>query len=236
MEKKILFVAATHGNEGFTLPILKKLSKEKGMNNFDWLIANPRALKEKRRFIDADLNRVAPGALKSSKYEIRRAYELQKVFAEYETVIDLHGTPANTGIFTIVTNPSLKNLCLAASLPVERIVIWSPADLSQPGPQTQFVDKGLEIECGPKDAKEISQQLENILISIIKNEKKLFENKFYRVFGTLTKKEYQDEKVKLKEFEEVEIGSEKFYPLLINRYPDKTCYKMEKININLTNL
>ena len=122
MKKKILFLAATHGNEGFSIPILKKLASKYDLSKFDWKISNPMALDKKKRFIEADLNRVAPGNKDSSKYEIRRAYELMQVFKKYDYIIDIHGTPAKTGIFTIVTNPKKENLILAALLPFQNIV------------------------------------------------------------------------------------------------------------------
>ncbi|MDP2683585.1 MAG: succinylglutamate desuccinylase/aspartoacylase family protein [bacterium] len=237
MKKKILFLAATHGDEGFSIPILRKLSNEGYEGKFDWIIGNPRALKKEKRFIDADLNRVAPGDKNNSKYEFRRAYELQQKFDQYEYVIDLHGTEAKTGIFTIVTNPKIENLILASLFPVQNIVIWEPSDWTQPGSLTRYTKCGLEIECGPKNSPVIKTQLYNILKGIQKNgfnldTQKIQQQTFYRVYGSLLKKELKSIDIKLNEFEEVNVNNERFYPLLVNRYTDIVCYKMEEININ----
>lgn len=235
MKKKILFVTATHGNEGFSIPIIEKLFTGSSADKFDWIIGNPRALKENKRFIDADLNRVSPGKKISNKYEIRRAYELKQKLNQYDYVIDLHGTPANTGIFTIVTNPKIENLILAASLPFKNIVIWSPRDLNKPGPLTQFVKCGVEIECGPKGSKQIQKELFEGLRKFLNKPVQLDysglqQKRFYRVFGTLTKEEYEKNNIRLNEFEEVDFNSNRFSPLLINRYEGVACYKMEEIN------
>ncbi|XOU93935.1 MAG: succinylglutamate desuccinylase/aspartoacylase domain-containing protein [Candidatus Kerfeldbacteria bacterium] len=230
--KKILFLAATHGNEGFTIPILKKLTDQKNLSRFDWKISNPEALEKNKRFIDADLNRVAPGNKDSFKYEIRRAYELMQVFKKYDYVIDIHGTPAKTGIFTIVTNPKKENLLLSTLLPFQNIVIWSPKNLKKPGPLTQFVDCGVEIECGSKNSVENQNKLYSSLKDFLKKDLSQDQKTFFRVYGKLLKKDYEDKEGKFKEFEEVNIKGEKFFALLVNRYVDITCYKMEKININ----
>lgn len=236
--KKIIFSVATHGNEGFTIPILKKLSNLDCSQKFDWIISNPKALKKYQRYIEADLNRVAPGNINSNKYELRRAYDLIKKFNQYQCVIDLHGTPAKTGIFTIVTNPKKENLLLASLLPIQNVVIWSPDNLQKPGPLTQFVDCGVEIECGSKDSIKIQKELGAILVSYLnnigsKNKKTKYKQRFFRVYESLLKKDYEDKEEKLKEFEKIKINGEIFFPLLVNRYPDITCYKMQKININL---
>jgi len=235
MKKKIIFTAATHGNEGFSIPILKKLSREGYDQKFDWVIANPVALKKDKRFIDVDLNRVAPGDKNGSKYEIRRSYELLQKLSSYDYVIDLHGTPAKTGIFTIVTSPKIENVLLAASLPIKNVVIWSLNNLKQSGPLTQFIKCGLEIECGPKESPEIKEQLYTVLRELLESGFELDNNKirkkvFYRVYEPLMKKDYKNAEVKLNEFEKAIINKEFFFPLLINRYQDIICYKMEKIN------
>lgn len=236
--KKIIFLAATHGNENFTIPILKKLSKKSYSSKFDWLIANPRALKKKRRFIDADLNRVAPGNNKSSKYEVRKAYNLIGKLKQYDYTIDLHGTIANTGIFTIITNLKKENLILAATLPIKNIVVWDLKNSKKIGPLTKFVNCGVEIECGPKNSTKIQKQLYKILNKFLKNniynDKIKFKKKtFYKVYGVLTEKEYIGKNKKLKDFKKVKINNEVFFPLLVNRYMGIICYKMKKININL---
>jgi len=238
LKNKILFLAATHGNEQFSLPILKQIGKKVLNNTFDYIIANPKASKIGKRFIDIDLNRVAPGKKNSLIYEEKRAFELVQIFKKYRYVIDTHRTPANTGIFTIVTNPKLENLLFAAALPITNVVIWAPRDLAQPGPLTQFAPCGLEIECGSKNRKSTQKELFKILEMIVRkgvewDREKIQQKKFFYVYGNLPRLSSKiRNKTNLKEFTEIKYGNETFYPLLIDRYKGITCYKMEEIRIN----
>lgn len=230
--KEILFLTAVHGNEQFSIDVLKKIKEKFITDNYSYLIANEEALKKNVRYIDADLNRVAPGQKNSKKYEYSRAYELLKECKKYHYVIDIHGTLAKTGIFTIITNPKLKNIKLANSLPINNIVVWGEK-AKKGGPLTRFVDCGLEIECGPKNSVKIKKQLSKV-IKIIINQKINFNSKLkskknlFKVYGKLLKSDLP-KNYKLKEFKKVKIGRESFYPLLINRYNDIICYKMKKV-------
>lgn len=232
---KILFLSSVHGNESFSIKILKRLKKE-NKDKFDFLIANEKAIKKNIRFIDADLNRIAPGKNKSKKYEIQRAFEILKICKNYKYVIDIHGTEAATGIFIIITNPKKKNLLLAASLPINKIVIWSDKKVKKTGPLTRFMDNAVEIECGPKKTKEIQSQLDKIIKAIIKQDinfdKNLLTKKnIFEVYGKLSEIGLSKKTIKqIKEFKKIIIEKESFYPLLVGRYKDVACYKMRKIN------
>ena len=41
-------MTATHGNEEFSIPVVKKLAKK---FKFDWIISNPKALRQNKRFV-----------------------------------------------------------------------------------------------------------------------------------------------------------------------------------------
>lgn len=234
-KKKILFIAATHGDEGFSIEVLKKLDKSVKDKKYDWLVANEEALKIGKRFVDCDLNRVAPCGVRSAKYEERRAAEILAIARDYQYVIDLHGTRAETGIFVIVTNPTDINLKLAAELPLERIVIWPSNNTT--GPITKFVKCGIEIECGPKELADIAQKTFTILrkINDHKFDLKLSRSKgkeFYQVTGKLSYEDVSASQAKnLKEFEKVDINGESIYPLLIGRYPGWVCQKLERVGL-----
>ena len=66
--KNMILVCCLHGNEGFGLEVCNSQSL------FPFVLANEKVLKEKKRFIDADLNRVFSGKLEGN-YEERRAAE-----------------------------------------------------------------------------------------------------------------------------------------------------------------
>ena len=112
LNKKILFIAAVHGDEKIGVEAINKIQKTKLSEKFDSLIANQKALAQNKRFIDSDLNRIFPGNV-NGNYEEKRAKEITKIAKNYDFVIDLHGTISNTGIFIIIPKFTLANLLLA---------------------------------------------------------------------------------------------------------------------------
>lgn len=233
--QKILLLTAMHGDEKMGRHVLQKLQKEKP-GKFTWIIANEQAQKTQIRFVDADLNRVAPGIKDAKEYEVRRAYELLKIVKDYKYLIDIHDTIANSGIFTIITNLKLENLFLAVALPIRNIVIWASKKSKKIGPLTRFVSCGIEIECGPRNSKKIQEQLYDIIKSIIDKgivfDKKSISSKvLFQVYGKFTKSEFSKKHLgELKDFKKVKIKDESFYPLLVGQYEDAICYKMKRIN------
>lgn len=235
-QKDILTIVATHGDEKIGVEAMKAFEKQNPTNRFTWIVANEKALMNNRRFIDVDLNRIAPGRKAAKQYEVNRAYEINQLAKNYRYVMDIHGTVANSGIFSIVTRPTLQNLGLASVLPIKNVIIWTSENSKKTGPITQFVNCGIEIECGPKNSPQILEQLIKILntinvADINKSNLSLDDKNIYQVYGKLMKnkvstKEYK----KLKDFKQAKIGSETFYPLLIGQYPELACYKMRKLN------
>lgn len=233
-KKKFLVIVATHGDEAFSLPIIKDI-KKKFPNNFDFIIGNPKALKENKRVVDIDLNRVAPGKEKSLLYEEKRAREIMKESKNYSFVIDIHGTVSPSGIFTIITNPTPQNLFLAYSLPIRKIVIWGSKDNGRNiGPISRFVDCGVGIECGPKDSISIQKKLKSILNNFVSKKNMVPNDKkeLYQVFGSVNENELKDRNKNLKDFQEASLNDQSFFPLLVNQYKDQgiVCYKLRKVD------
>lgn len=240
MKNRFLFILATHGDEGFSLSLIKNLEKKfpKEKFGYDWIIGNPKALEQKRRFIETDLNRCAPGNLNSQIYEEKRAAEIIEVASDYDFIVDIHGSASNCGIITIITYPTLQNLILASSLGIKRNVIWYAKSSLKKGPLTQFVKcPSVEIECGPQNNENIRKKLSKTLrefiiaqnnkknlINVLKN---LPKREFFVVYG---KKEGNSNQ-KVTDFEQTEIDGEKFHPFLANQYPGILCYKTKKVNI-----
>lgn len=237
--KKILFITATHGDEGFSVDIMRQVSKQysKKVFGYDWIIGNPKAYARGVRCIDTDLNRSAPGLSKSLDYETRRAKEIIKLSREYEYVIDIHGTTSNLGIATIVTNPTIQNLCFACILPIGKRVIWYSKKSLLSGPLTQFITSpAIELECGPKDSPKIRRELTKAIGSILKNIRdtkleKVFsrleaDRDFYVVYGTL-----KETLSGLYDFKRTKVCGEIFYPFLSYQYNNVDCYKMRKVSI-----
>ena len=114
MYKKVLFIAGTHGDEPIGPALLKKISKQRDIAAlYDSVIGNPRACVQNKRFIEADLNRVAPGDANSPIYEVSRASELVEMFKNFEYIIDFHETKANNRIVIIIPRLCRKSLALA---------------------------------------------------------------------------------------------------------------------------
>lgn len=227
--KDYLFISATHGDEGFSVRVLKRLVSE-DRANYDWIIGNEKAYPLGKRFLDVDLNRVAPGEANSEMYESRRAFEIIEFAKSYKAIIDLHGTTAKSGIFVIVTKNTEENLLLAERIPVENVVIWEGSGKSKTGPITSFVKPGIEIECGPKDDPEISKKLYKILKGFLDGETHMPKKRYFTVYGKIFKNEVSlDFGARISDFELVKISDEEFYPLLVNQYPDLLCYKMREI-------
>lgn len=218
---KNLLVCATHGDEQFSIPVIKKLERQ---YQFNWIIGNERAVKRNLRFIDCDLNRSAPGDPNSPKYEERRAGEIVSLASEYEATIDIHGTRSKCGIFIILSDPSWENIELAKKFNIENVLLWP--SLKPTGPLTQIIRPGLEIECGPKDSPIISNQLERILRDYLNNVPPKIMQSYYIVTGKLKGKNDSE----LKDFVLTKKYGDPFYPIMTdNRYEGITCYKSQKL-------
>lgn len=235
--RKILFIAGTHGNEEFAIDVMRRVEDTyaKDTYGYDWIIGNPRAVEKGVRFIEKDLNRSAPGDLKSSVYEERRAAEIVHMSARYDFVIDIHGTSTDCGMVKIIPYPSRRNVALAQTIPLPRNVIWYSDSSQVAGPLVQFTHcPGVEIECGPKADDRTARELQQLVESILKaNANETFttaapiEQSFYTVYGYV--KGDLDES--LHDFELANRGGESFFPFLSrNQYIDKTCYKMRKVD------
>jgi len=240
MKSKLLFILATHGDEGFSLNLLKDLEKKipKEKFGYNWIIGNPKALRKKQRFIDADLNRCAPGNINSQIYEEKRATEIVELSKSYNFVIDIHGSTSDCGIISIITYPTFPNLILASSLGIKRNIIWYSKSSQEKGPLTQFVKcPAIEIECGPQNDGSIQRKLVEILKDFIITQssktdlattlRNSNDAEFFAVYGKKEGKHSQ----KIIDFEQTEIDGEKFYPFLANQYPGILCYKTKKGNI-----
>lgn len=230
---KLLFIVASHGDEGFSIPVLEKMevAMPKAKYGYDWIIGNPKALEANQRFLDADMNRSAPGSANSEKYEERRVAELITICNQYDLVIDIHGTASESGIVSIIPKPSLASLTLASVLGLDKNVIWNSGKSKVSGPLTQHITPpGIGIECGPKESADCADKLEKILVNILENKDKeligkIDDNNFYYVYGKLAGTNQE-----LVDFTETTIEGETFYPFLTkNKYGNISCYKLKMI-------
>lgn len=234
--KKLLFIAATHGNEEFSVPVFERLEKkfDKIKYSYDWIIGNPRAYEEKVRFIDTDLNRAAPGNLESSLYEERRVAELLEIAKDYDQVIDIHGSLSDCGVTTLIPNPTAENLELAKLFGLQNNIIWKSSDKSRvTGPIVQFIEgPAIELECGPKQDERIALELEQVLERFITGDyaaEPVNSVDFYEVYGKIFSKDAINPPMFV-DFARTVYNNETFYPYLAkNTYKDILCYKMKKL-------
>ncbi len=238
--KDILFITATHGDETVGVLALQELQKRRP--GVEWIIANEPAFLQRKRFIDKDLNRSAPGDLNSDKYEVRRSREIINLSKKYLYCLDLHGNDSNTGIFTIVTNPTRANLRLASMLEIKKIVIWPSCTPEMKYPNSEFFSCGLEVECGPKSGLEVANELVNILTKFVDLKKEadysildwgklLVDKEIYVMVGSLSKNEIQ-KGTTLAEFGPIKINNERLYSIFLGVYPYEGVigYKLSKIS------
>lgn len=238
MNNKILFISATHGNEEYSIKVLDSLEKKypKSEYGYERIIGNPKALKRDIRFIERDLNRSAPGDIKSKVYEKKRAAEIMKISEEFKYVIDLHGSNSKCGVTVIIPYPSVRNILLSGLFDIKKVVIWYTKKSYKNVPLTQYCKPpGLEIECGPKKDPKISIALKKVLEKFLRDQEgmgieqlitRLKNKEFYLVYGI-----YKSKNKITKDFKKIETEKEKFYSFMsANQYPGKiTCYKMRKI-------
>jgi hypothetical protein len=238
MKNKVLFISATHGEEGFSIKILDDLERKypKSKYFYDRIIGNPMAFAKDIRYLDANLNSSAPGSRNSKFYEEKRAFEIMRITEKYKYIIDLHGADSNCGVVIIICNPILPNFFLAGMLEINKIVIWRTKEDLIKGPLTQFCKPaGLEIECGKKIDPKIQDELKNILSKFIKKYQKmtikeimknLMKKELYIIYDKLIGSDKD-----LCDFKRVKKENEIFYPFMSNVYPEIGCYKMKKVKL-----
>lgn len=235
-DKDLLFLAGVHGNETFSFGPLERLSQQFS-DRFDWLKGNPRAIKKGVRYTEADMNRNAPGDPNSPVYEVARASEVMRLAKQYRTVIDIHGAPCDCGIFALVTNPTLYNLALAASLPIQDVMIWVSLDehRKRQGPFTIFLDNAVTIECGDKNRPEIASQLQVILAEFLENRGSILTalrqpKDVFCISGPLEETN-ETRGLDIIDKQEMTYQGETFTPVLARQYPGIACYKAAPLKL-----
>ena len=230
---KTLFIVATHGDEGFSIPVLKKIEQkfDKKKYSYNWIVGNPLALEKKIRFVDVDLNRNAPGSAHSKYYEQKRASEIMQIAQGYDVVIDILGAKSNCGICTIISLPSFNNLLLASQMNCQNNVLWYSSNSKKSGPLNQHIGKpAIELECGPKSDKKIQQQLYKLLTNYLKRKEKIIFSEglhWYAVAEKLNKVNFPKN---IRDFIETK---NKVIPFLSeNTYLDGSFYNVKKIKFS----
>ena len=231
--KKILIIAATHGDEKIGIEVIDELLKQGYEASFDFIIANPRAEKRNVRFLDTDLNRAYPGDKLASSYEKRRASKILSIAQKYQFVIDLHEAREGYDDFIIIPKKHLPENFPVGSLNLDRVLLWP----NPRGPLGGEVENAVELEFGMKNRnrKIAVRKAVDIVKNFIENMdgEKCSSNpkQIFYVYGKIKVTKNANYLSRIKDFQEVQLQGEKFYPLLVNQYADIgiLCYKMKKI-------
>ncbi|MBE9002507.1 aspartoacylase [Nostoc sp. LEGE 12447] len=160
--KKVAIVGGTHGNEITGVFLVRKYEQYPNLIRRDsfeilTLLANPKAIEEGRRYIDADLNRCFKAQdLQNPKlinYEQLLAKQLAFTIGQSKInlIIDLHSTTSNMGLTVILHNNHPYLLGLAAYLstinPLVKVLQYPPnQDHSY---LRSLCELGFAIEVGP---------------------------------------------------------------------------------------
>jgi succinylglutamate desuccinylase len=199
--ENLILVCCLHGNERYGLEVCKSQSL------FPFVLANKKALKENKRFIDTDLNRSFPGKF-NGNHEEKRAAEILSEIKNSKYVLDLHSSSNNCPIFGIITKPNNEKIEFAKKLGLKRLIIM-PESFASGKSLIDFADCGISIEVGPHERKENVQEV----LELIKN------------FGE--SKNYNEN---LELFEVFDIIKGKTNNILINNFQEVK--KAQKINEN----
>lgn len=232
--KKILLIAATHGNEPLGVEVIEKLKSKKLDQFFDTLIGNPKALEQKREYIDINLNRIYPGNKDSKLYEVKKAAENLELAKKYDYVIDIHEASLATNDFIIVPRQKLSEKFPIEFINMDTVLVWPDPK----GPLGEVLETCVELEFGMKNRNrnDAIEKCTEIIEQFIKNSQKNLKPKkqknAYYVYGKLMKNQFTGDINQLKDFEQIKTGDETFYPLLVGQYLDNegiVCYKMRKL-------
>ena len=154
---RVTISGGVHGNELTGIYIVKKLQHVNHITHnisLDYLLANPKAIAECRRYIDVDLNRsFTQEALRTDShlYEYERAKVIKERLKHSDFLIDLHTTTANMGITIVLSALEPRALNVAKILAQEyedvRILLW--LSNSEGAFINSLVPASLTIEVGP---------------------------------------------------------------------------------------
>jgi len=162
----VLLVGGTHGNELTGIKLVEhwqKCKKELTYKEFElsYLIANPKACQENKRYLDQDLNRCFQLSDLNNPslegVEQKRAKEINQQIgpkgnSKTDFIIDLHTSTANMQTNIVITKIDQFHLQLAAYLKqqLDDVVITSEVELMDDHHFLNSVaDKRIVIEIGP---------------------------------------------------------------------------------------
>ena len=161
---KIILNILTHGDEKIGLKVAKEIKKLNiDKNTLVVQIANKKAFRLNKRFIDQDLNRSFPGK-KFGNYEERLAYKLSSAIKSADVVIDIHSTKSGLKDAIIVTKLDKNTLKYIKAIRPKYVLIMNATKNKALISQAKI---GIAFEYGeddnPDTAKKIIMDIKRLL-------------------------------------------------------------------------
>jgi succinylglutamate desuccinylase len=222
---RILLLGSQHGNEylGERLFEYIKNSHADLLDNVTFVIANPRARKQRLRYVESDMNRSYTGH--SSTYEERRAQKILRLISEsdFDVVLDMHTTTTEQTPCLIVASIRPENVRFIQASSIDKIVVMN-------NPITATTLNGV---CPQAISVEINESftddiLENLCADIsryVENKPSIAEKYAYEVTHLLEKAEITDEEATM--LRNFTLSPQGYYPILVgeNSYKHQTNYR-----------
>lgn len=147
--KTLAVFCGVHGNEKAGIFAVKKILKDVKIKSGTvyFVFANPRAIKQNKRFIEKNLNRCFVNKRKGNSYEEKRAIRLMKIMDKSDALLDVHASNnPKTTPFAITDNglDIVKNMNFK--------IIATGFDDVEPGATDGYMKRkkkvGICLECG----------------------------------------------------------------------------------------
>jgi len=164
-------VGLVHGDETCGRYVLDQLIKDNGVDglNLKLIYANLPAEQQKKRYVEANLNRIFPGD-PSGKLEEQIAYALREHLIGCDFVIDIHATYDETPAFAISTIDNAAYEKIAAMTGLENYVVMTNK-LANGKALIDFVNqnggKGISFEAGKADEPKTSENAMNTVMNFL---------------------------------------------------------------------
>lgn len=205
MEKqKPAIVVSLHGDEHLSLEIGKRLKE-----SFPVFVGNPEAIKQGKRFIESDMNRVFPGK-EEGNYEEKRAFNILRQIKEFDYVVDIHTSSSDISLFGIITKPTKYNVDFARKLGLNT-VLFMTKELAKGGSLIDYHPGSISLEFGPHDNKERAEEVIKLIENFPCNKSDL---RVYQAFDMVkgeAVKFYMKNLQKVKKGDLIAEGEEKYY-------------------------
>lgn len=224
---KTIFVVCQHGDEQIPLKVIE----EKFAGKISYLVANKRAIRSGKRYVESDLNRSFPGKINGTLEE-RLAQKLVMKLKKYDQVVDIHTATCETPLFAILTKVTKKHLELVSELGVQKVVVMQKSIASGKA-LIDFVSVGVSIECGHEKNK-ITQIKISKMLKYYLTGKSLKKTEFY-VVDEILKSSSKLPKLpeKVQSFRKTKLNGRTFYPILAREthYKGVLCLMARKVRL-----